>query len=438
MRANKFANIILSSGILYFVSLLIYGCYRIAYYGSNKYYLLIVIVSSVGIIICVFALKLRPSYKVNLVLTGLSAVMGVYLVEMFLSWQMPLGFDNRTRINQAQKMGITFDTRSKYQVLNELENKGIKAVPFIRKDGKTIVPLGGISGATTVLCSESGTWIIYESDEHGFNNSKGIFDSKNIDLLLVGDSFTHGFCVSREKNIAGQLQTLLGVKAINIGIAGNGPLKELASLKEYGEPLKPKYIFWLYYEGNDLSDLASEKQSPILLKYLLDDHFSQRLVNKQSEIDNFLIERLHEEMRKVGFFWGMLIKVKQTLKLEQLRTRLDLFNPPPQPSSLFRKILEKARDITTSWNSKLYFVYLPTWERYATHVEHNTLYHRQEVLSIVNSLNIPIIDVHEEVFATHPDPLSLFPFKVPGHYNAEGHRLVSQAIYQHLQQEMVK
>jgi hypothetical protein len=38
MRANKFANIILISGILYFVSLLIYGCYRIAYYGLNKYY----------------------------------------------------------------------------------------------------------------------------------------------------------------------------------------------------------------------------------------------------------------------------------------------------------------------------------------------------------------------------------------------------------------
>ena len=58
------------------------------------------------------------------------------------------------------------------------------------------------------------------------------------------------------------------------------------------------------------------------------------------------------------------------------------------------------------------------------------------MLSIVNSLNIPVIDIHEEVFARHPDPLSLFPFRVHGHYNAEGYRLVSQAIYQHLQKEM--
>jgi len=438
MRANKFANIILISGILYFVSLLIYGCYRIAYYGSNKYYLLIVIVSSAGIIVCSFALKLRPNYKINLVLMGLSALIGVYLVEIFLFWKMPLSFDNRSLFNQAQKMGVAFDTRTKGQVLKELENKGVKAVPFIKTDEKTIYPLGGISSITTVHCNESGEWIIYDSDEHGFNNPKGVFASENTNILLVGDSFTHGNCVHRTENIAGQLQAMSGMKAINVGIQGNGPLKELASLKEYGEPLKPKYIFWLYYEENDLSELASEKRSPMLLKYLLDDRFSQRLVNKQSEIDNLLIEKLHEEMRTGGFLVGMLNNVKSIFKFRQLRNRLTLFNSPPQPSSLFRKILEKARNITTSWNGRLYFVYLPTWERYSTHIEHNTLYHRQEVLSIINRLNIPIIDIHEEVFATHPDPLSLFPFRLLAHYNAEGYRLVSQAIYQHLQKEMVK
>ncbi|BAP58015.1 hypothetical protein THII_3718 [Thioploca ingrica] len=438
MRANKFANIILISGILYFVSLLIYGCYRIAYYGSNKYYLLIVIVSSAGIIVCAFALKLRQNYKINLVLMGLSALIGVYLVEIFLFWKMPLSFDNRSLFNQAQKMGVAFDTRTKGQILKELENKGVKAVPVIKTDEKTIYPLGGISSITTVHCNESGEWIIYDSDEHGFNNPKGVFANENTNILLVGDSFTHGNCVHRTENIAGQLQAMSGMKAINIGIQGNGPLKELASLKEYGEPLKPKYIFWLYYEENDLSELASEKRSPILLKYLLDDRFSQGLVNKQSEIDSLLIKRLHEEMRTGGFWVEMLNNVKSIFKFRQLRNRLTLFNSPPQPSSLFRKILEQARNITTSWNGRLYFVYLPTWERYATHVKHNTFYHRQEVLSIINSLNIPIIDIHNEVFATHPDPLSLFPFRLLAHYNAEGYRLVSQAIYQHLQQEMVK
>jgi hypothetical protein len=438
MRANKFASIILSSGILYFVSLLIYGCYRIVHYGLNKYYLLIVIVASVGIIICALAFRLRPDYKVNLVLMGLSTVIGIYWVEIFLFLTEP-DINIQRRVKQANKIGIAFDIRTIEQVLNELKNNGVKVVPFslvhpsLFKKGK-IYPLGGISNVTTVLCNESGEWTIYDSDEHGFNNSKGVFANEETDIVIVGDSFTHGYCVKRVENIAGQLQTLSEMSVVNLGVGGHGPLRELAKLKEYGELLKPKYTFWLYYEGNDLKDLAFEKQSPILLKYL-DSNFSQLLANRQSEIDNLLINRMNQEKNKSGI---ILENVKSIFKLTQLRYRFNLFNPPPQPSSLFRRILEQARNITTSWNGKLYFVYLPNWKRYTTQVDHHTFYHRDEVLSIVSSLNIPIIDIHEEVFAKHSDPLSLFPFRVHGHYTAEGYRLVSQAIYQHLQKEMPK
>ena len=38
-----------------------------------------------------------------------------------------------------------------------------------------IYTLGTISNTTTVLCSEGGDWSIYESDEHGFNNPKGLY-----------------------------------------------------------------------------------------------------------------------------------------------------------------------------------------------------------------------------------------------------------------------
>jgi hypothetical protein len=226
-------------------------------------------------------------------------------------------------------------------------------------------------------------------------------------------------------------EPLSEMSIVNLGIGRQGPLRDLAKLKEYGELLKPQYTFWLYYEGNDLKDLAFEKQSPILLKYL-DSNFSQLLANRQLEIDNLLINRINQQKNNS---WIRLENVKSILKLTQLRHRFNLVNPPPQPYSLFRKILEKARNITTSWNGRLYFIYLPSYERYATHVNHHTFYHRNEVLSIVSSLNIPTIDIHEEVFATHPDPLSLFPFRIKGHYTAEGYRLVSQAISQHLQKE---
>ena len=81
----------------------------------------------------------------------------------------------------------------------------------------------------------------------------------------------------------------LDFNAISIGKASNGPLIELAALKEYAEPLKPKIVLWLYYV-NDFEDLNIEMQSSILRKYLNEDDYSQNLIFRQEEIDAVLIK----------------------------------------------------------------------------------------------------------------------------------------------------
>ena len=45
---------------------------------------------------------------------------------------------------------------------------------------------------------------------------------------------------------------------------------------------------------------------------------------------------------------------------------------------------------------------------------------------MVASLDIPVIDIHD-VFVNQ-DPLYLFPFKMGGHYTAEGYGLVAKTI----------
>ena len=81
--------------------------------------------------------------------------------------------------------------------------------------------------------------------------------------------------------------------------------------------------------------------------------------------------------------------------------------------------------MVSTWDGKLYFVYLPSYYRYAKDQKY---FFRKTVLRIATELGIPIIDMHKEVFNLHPDPLSLFPFRSNGHYNAEGNRLVAEAI----------
>ena len=96
---------------------------------------------------------------------------------------------------------------------------------------------------------------------------------------------------------------------------------------------------------------------------------------------------------------------------------------------LFTKILKKARDRTAEWGGQLHFVYLPEFQRYTTFVIDHDLYaKRRKVINLVKGLNIPVIDIHEEVFVGHSDSLSLFPLRIIGHYNAKGYGEVARAI----------
>ncbi len=124
------------------------------------------------------------------------------------------------------------------------------------------------------------------------------------------------------------------------------------------------------------------------------------------------------------------------LKLRKLRRMINLIptatpmltTPPPTP--IFRDILQKSKQMVLDWDGKMYFVYLPSFDRYSTGNEHEN---RDFVMQTATELDIPIIDIHKEVFDPHPDPLSLFPLRMYGHYNAEGYRLVAEAIGRRLE-----
>ena len=102
---------------------------------------------------------------------------------------------------------------------------------------------------------------------------------------------------------------------------------------------------------------------------------------------------------------------------------------------LLKDIFAEAKRTVENWNGRLIFVYLPEWSRYPEKVNLcrkrflNT--GKSEVLSVIKDLQIPIIDI-ESVFSSHPDPLSLFPFRLYGHYNAEGYRVVTEQVEKYI------
>jgi lysophospholipase L1-like esterase len=373
-----------------------------------------------------------------------------------------------TRIKQGKSVDAAFDTRTRLQVVNDLREEGIRAYPDVfpavlfQSNGQKVIrslfttgndeflPLASIANVTTVFCNESGEYIIYKSDEHGFHNPLGLWPAGRADIIALGDSYAHGACVPSDQGFVAVIRARYPA-TINLGVNGAGPLAMLATLKEYAANLKPRIVLWFYYEGNDLRDLDDrEKYSPLLRNYL-EPTFLQNLIGRQEEVDRVLMDYLEREMKsQANSFSG-----EHFIKLHNLRSAIhSVVNKRPgrdgmqieliehlqnagaasteSDLELFRRILEEARKTVSSWGGIMYFVYLPTWERYR--LPDLASKDREKVLSIVHELKIPLVDIHAS-FSKHADPLSLFPLRRYAHYNAEGHRLVGEEVLRQLQSE---
>ena len=465
--AIKFANVVFITGICFSILIAVYAIYKIYNIPENlklDFYLAGILFGVVFSILFGLGLRMNDNLKVNLSLAVIATVISIYAIEIYLykktqritEVQSKKGI-NEIRKDKAREMNLPYDSRTLIEVLNDLKKEGIEAYPKfypseLLKDESTrnglkigdekIFPLSEISNQIIVQDNENGYWMKYKGDKFGFHNPEDVYGNSEVDIAIVGDSFAEGFAVKSNENISSVLRKD-GFSIVNMGKTGNGPLLELATLKEYVKPLKPKIVLWLYFV-NDIEDLNSEINSPILKRYLNEDEFSQNLRSRQKEIDralkNFIIKTWEIEAKKetqeVENNWKN--KILHIPLLRSLRSKINL-EPKfkvlrKEELEIFERILEKSRNIVSSWGGKMYFVYLPR------HTQHYSLkkykifsfnkkhVHRDDVLNIVTKLNIPTIDIVKEVFDDHPDPLSLFPFRMFGHYNAEGYRLVADAI----------
>lgn len=426
--------------------------------------------SAVGLgwfFIFIFCLTLSRDSKRSLLLLTFSTLGPIWAAELFLSTFPTPITDGSINLESLA------DTRPKVRVIHDLRAQGLDAYPnipgsaLLKTDGievpngsLTLLPVGSISDVTTVYCNESGAWSIYKSDEHGFNNPSGNYLADQVDILLTGDSFTEGACVEPTETIAAVLRNN-GLRVISLGKGGNGPLLQFASFVEYAKPIRPKVLIWMHY-ANDIHDLAfKELRSSKLREYIEGANYSQGLKKLQPEIDaalkHFVATQYANKLKAVAESGstinpqirpkeeGERISVKKEnliefIKLTRLRELLDLRPSRPNPeqaaNSAYRLILQRVKNATSLWGSHLYLAYLPAYEVYQTGRDHDIFY-RDFVLRTAQELEIPVIDLHKEVFSTHSDPLALFPKRKARHYNAQGYQLVANEIHRRLTQDQI-
>ena len=385
--------------------------------------------------------RLKPFIKTFL-LVVVSLVLSLLVAEFVASWVL-----TEPRQVAARKSGVEYDERSRLQVIldcRETTEDCFPSVPpntFIGRRLKVgesmLLPLSGVANATIIGCNESGYYSTYETDKYGFRNPPGSWpESTPIDLAFVGDSYTVGDCVNEGDYFADILRGSYE-HVVNLAYGGNGPLLELAAIREYLADREVRNVFWVYFERNDLSDLDGVKNTDVLLEYLKPG-FTQELASRYREIDaatrGYLNGRINEKVNGRAVIFPNLRLLLWRIRHAQTGTLQHVDRSMHYDLSLFRKILATAKQVVEKNGGRLVFVYLPEYERFNREVPSapwSGAGMKTEVLAMVSSLGIDLIDI-EPAFLAVKDPVDLFPFRMQGHYNKQGYSIVADEIYRYL------
>ena len=394
--------------------------------------------------------------KTNVALAACATVVALYALEGVVSVLFPTQSPNafERNVEAARRKGIEFDSRSKYEVIQQMRKQGTKTYPQLAlsplygrdeeyfKPG--FLPLAGLSNTQVVVCNELGTYMAYTTDEHGFNNPPGMHAAR-ADVLMLGNSFAEGECVKPGETAADIIRKFYP-RTLNLGLGGTGPLQMLARLREYGRVAKPKVVIWLHGVG-DMDAIPEERQTRFLLKYL-DPGFSQSLASRQGEVDQALLgmlevaqaeyevqrvqelERLEREKRR---WWKHIV-------FGTLRTRLGLMtiaDPAGRSADKvvvllaeFDRVLRLAQAEAESWGGEVLFAYLsnPVMPPVAPE------FRPGPIMSRVEGMGISTINLHES-FVRHPDPQSLFALGDNwNHPNEAGYRVMGEALVARLRE----
>lgn len=428
-------SLIISSALLLFI----FYKSEFIFEGTNRdHYLKYYLLCFTLIVFSVVSFFIKKTLKDYLIIITFSIISSVYIFEIFLVHLDSKKKDLRIKKTETykKKTSLDWDERSQLQVYRDLLDVNPTAVPYyypseIDINGKKIHTLSGISNSLTVFCNENGYFSINESDRYGFNNPDQDWDAKDIEYVFVGDSFTHGYCVNRPNDIPSFFRQISKKAVLNLGYGRNGPLIEYATLREY-MPKNTKKIIFMYYGGNDLSDLNTEIKNKILYKYISDENFNQNLINIQKEIDTVKrknISIISKISKNNKYNTLKLIKLRKLIKQKIKKSKIFKENQSYQFEE-FKNILSLTKKLSITNESELFFIYLHA-ERYSN--ENKALTddekYSQKIKSIIEDLNINFLDIHQELFKKEKDPLKYFPFQGGGHYSEEGYRKVAETIF---------
>ena len=319
-------------------------------------------------------------------------------VEVAVTATRPANGRTYARHHAAVRLGLPFDLRSISEVVESLRAQGVEALPGIERGwarqervrrhlAAGFYPLSHASNSTIVECNESGDFLVYRTDEFGFNNPHGLVASAHIAVAVVGESFALGSLCS-----TGSVRPWTSFAGCIHGRPtfpwpAQGLSLSSARFARYVEPLQPPVVLWIVDAGFAVEE--KEERDNVNLTRYLNPSFSQGLAERQNETDA-VVRRLAHPIRaqddrlaqqEVQRPW-----VERFSNLYALSYVRQSLNPmtnwrspvPPPDLMLFKQCLQLAQQAAAAWGGKLLVVNLPSYAE-VTGQEPEALSHRTVV-----------------------------------------------------------
>jgi hypothetical protein len=228
-----------------------------------------------------------------------------------------------------------------------------------------------------------------------------------------------------------------------VGAGGNGPLLELASIREYLPTVKPRLVLWLFGEVHTPEYFEDEVNNPLTLRYL-DPSFSQGLADRQEQIDHAIANyfdrgiQVEEAKRSLAHRTRDFAALKDTRMLMYYFVTARSSQPKPHAefdARLYERILLEGVRTVSQWGGTVAVVYWPDSSRYPAGPGYSPRNvqaldeARDKILAIAKRNGVAAIDLSHsfpEKDAAAGNARFFYPF--PAHFKPAGYRLAAREL----------
>jgi lysophospholipase L1-like esterase len=250
--------------------------------------------------------------------------------------------------------------------------------------------------------------------------------------VAVGDSFTFGQGVEHEETWSSRLATTLGREVVNFGIPAQGPAQYTRVLKRYALPLRPRVAFYGVY-FNDLDSAARFRR------------MKSRLIPVSRYLRNFSYTyNLFRGIQRAPAIQPVFVQTAGSefdLSSEGLRSNLERQkrNFDERWQLMLREIEEGRRASAEAQVAFVLFYFPSRWEVHWDVIKKQVNWpanldidrFRRAVVQYCTTEKISCLDLTPALKQAASQGRQLY-FRLDGHWNREGNRVVAEAIREYL------